>query len=59
VIGYKLAVLAVLLFVVVGCAIDALFRRRNERISISVFDGSNGDCATSFDCGSGDSGGGD
>jgi hypothetical protein len=56
-IDYKLAILAILLFVVVCCGIDALLRRRKDRIGITTCGGNDGDGGTSGDCGSGDGGG--
>jgi hypothetical protein len=53
----NLALLAVLFFVVAGCGIDALFRRRNERIHISTCEGNPGDSGDTIDCGGFDGGG--
>lgn len=53
----KIAMVAVFIFVIVCCGIDALFHRSKKRTPLSNDGSAVGDDGTTFDCGSGDGGG--
>jgi hypothetical protein len=56
-INSNFAMVATLLFVIACCGVDALFRRRKNRIGTSTCGGDVGDDGSTVDCGGGDGGG--